>query len=237
MKRNPRKTVKHYHRAIREAEYKRQVKLMRPYFGDTFKPDGGYDLRDFEDWSGAQKRKVTKYWRVMAGLVSQDHQARYYRRDDHLETAIAYTQQTELLPGQTAAVFPIPEAAKLDVEFSTTGRIKVRREGREVQKFFFDPTSLAFDPEREAKRLIAAIPENARLKLMVGSHEGRSTFDRGDLQREIHRITVGGGSDRGRKFMVEGMPHYAHWLLGAVTYERRPRKPRRTRLHRARMKS
>lgn len=237
MKNNPRKTARHYHKAIREAEYKRQVKLMRPYFGDTFCPDGGFDLRDFDDWTGAQKKKVTKYWRVMAGLVSQDHQARYYRREDHLDAAIAYTQQTELLPGQTAAVFPIPKAATLDVKFTRTGRIRVKREGREVMKFFFDPTSLAFDPDREADRLAAAIPEDARVKLMVGSHEGRASFDRDELKREVHRITVGGGSDRGRRFMKHGLPHYAQWLLGAVAYERRAKRPRRTRLHRARMKS
>jgi hypothetical protein len=233
MKQNPRRTSREYHRDIREAEYKRQVKLMRPYFGSVFRPSSGYDLRYFEDWTGAQKRKLTKYWRVVAGHVSTDHQARYFRRKDHLETAIAYTQQSDFLPGQRAAIFTVPKEAELDVEFTERGRIRVKREGREVIKAFFDPTELTFEPDKAIKKALARLPESARFKFMTGTHESRETFNRLEVGEHLARRI-----SRYQRMQPDpgAKRHYSQWILGLVAYERKPKRRRVSGMQRSRLR-
>ena len=83
----------------RTVNYMERVEKMRPFFRDVFTPDAGFNLHNIDSWTSAQKRKVTRYFRVMAPrLTGGERVVKRYRRPDHLDSAIRSSLQEEMLP-------------------------------------------------------------------------------------------------------------------------------------------
>lgn len=208
-------------REIKKALYKDRVKAMRPYFGEMFKAKSGFDLRKSEEWTGAQRARVTKYWRVMAPHVAKSHKARYFKREDHLREAIAYTQQEAFLPGQRAALFAAEESEALRVKFDSRGAIAVKRQGVEVDKVYFDVKGFMEDPEAEIQKAIEALPDSKRYKIMMGPHESRGSFNKESLPDAIRFLLSKYSDDEVYDPLDLNSQYYQNWLLGLVGYKGR----------------
>src|SRR3990172_5840329 len=192
-KRNPRMrrtygpTDAQQKKQIKRSLYRERVKKLRPYFGTLFKAPAGFDLRKSPDtWPRNAKKKLTKYWRVIAPQVAQKHKPRYFRRPDHLRAAIAHTQQEDFLPGQRAALFPLEPGEKLTTKFTRKGKIKVTRQGVGVEKAYFDLQRMLTDPDTEVERTVTKLPPGAlRFKIMMGPHESRGTWREEDIAQGV----------------------------------------------------
>lgn len=209
-------------RAIKRSLYRDRVEKLRPYFGTLFRPqaDGSYDLRKSPDeWSPQAKTRLTKYWRVIAPQIAQAHKARYYRRADHLKSAIAHTQQEDFLPGQRAVLFPLEEGEKLKVKFTRTGRVKVDRQGVGVQKSFFDPQLMITDPEAAARDALQRLEPGAlRYKIMMGPHESRGTWRAEDIEQAIMWFVSKYENEETSDPYDTHSRYYTNWLFGIVGY-------------------
>jgi hypothetical protein len=192
---------------------------MRPYFGQQFKPSSGFDLRYFDQWSPHMKAKITKYWRVIAPQVARPHKARYFRRPDHLEEAIAYTQQEAFLPGQTAALFAADEGEALDIKFARDGTPRVKRQNISVEKVYFNLHLMFADPEKAIREALDQLPPGARrYKIMMGPHESRSTLHRGNIVSFVMRLLEQYGDDERYDPDDERSSYFEYWMLGLVGY-------------------
>lgn len=209
-------------RYIRQSKLYDRVKALRPFFGDLFKPANGYDLRYIDEWSPSQKKKVNKYWQVMAPLVTRPHVARYYRKKDHLDAAIVYSQQEQFLKGQTAALFDMNRDEVLKVRFSRSGEINVRRGGVSVKKVYFNPVDLIADPIETVREAAEELEGARRFKLIMGPHESRGYFKSVDSMLDaVASIQAQYGDDEHDE-SDEYSHYYANWLFGVIGYYGKP---------------
>lgn len=205
-------------RYIKHSKLYDRVEAMRPYFGDLFKASNGYHLGKIGEWSRAQVNKVNKYWQVMAPLVSRPHKARYYRRKDHLDAAIVYSQQEQFLKGQTAALFDMNRDEVLKVRFTRSGEIQVRRGGVSVRKVYFNPVDLISDPIETVRDAAAELKGARRFKLIMGPHESRGYFKTVDSLLEGIAAIQSKYSDDEYDEDDEHSHYYANWLFGLIGY-------------------
>lgn len=213
-KKKPLLTKKEREAAIAEYNYRDRVKRMRGIFGDQFKAKDGYDLRKFNSWTPAQKSKVTKYFRVIAPRITGPFVKKYYRRKDHLTEAIVESQQEQLLPGQTAAVFSVDDPReKVQVKFSKKKPATVVRRGIEQVSLRFDRAAFLDDPEAEVERVLDLTDANV-FRIITGANLQNRTLNRNEIIDEIFKIIANYSADtpgyQGRSF--------DEWLNGLVAY-------------------
>jgi hypothetical protein len=199
-------------------DYIDRVKLMRPYFGDTFKPDKGFNLHDVESWSPAQKTKVTRYFRIMAPRIAGgEKQVKRYRRKDHLLSAIDASLQEERLPGQTAAVFSVDPGQRVEITFDKKHKPIVKRGGITEQEFRFDKNSLMRNWKDEVTSKLAQT--DARLfKVIMGANRSEKTFNRDQLMDEIIQLMESYPVRRYGKRRYDDR-RFDEWLNGFVAYK------------------
>ncbi len=165
----------------------KRIKKIRPYFGDKFKAKGGYDLHEIDNWSAAKKKKATKYFLAMAPeLMTEKKVVKRMRDPVRLQRMILRTDQTELLPGQTAAVFHVEKGRNVTVEMNRAGKISYELDGVPENELTFNIAALHKNSDAEIDRVLALTDANVfRMKLVVG--EGYDTFNRTDIRTEVNR--------------------------------------------------
>lgn len=198
-----------------------RVEKMRPYFGDVFKPDSGYDLRKPDAWTPAMKARVTKYYRIMAPRLTPENKVvKRYRRKDHIQRAILATYQEKLLPGQTAAVFTVDPGQDLEIEFNKYHEPIVRRAGVRENEYKFDKKNLAADPLAEIARILDEIGDEAKVfKIVTGGNTSSESFTREALiDRVLEWMKSYESADATRQqgpYSFDAQP-WDQWMHGVV---------------------
>lgn len=203
-------------RAIKREQYKERAKKMRPYI-DGFSAGDGFDLRDVDSWTPQQKRKVTRYWEVMAIQISRPHVAKFYKNKERLEAAIDYAQQDRLLPGQKAALIPAESKKSVSVKFDRDNKIQVKRHGVGIDKVSFNPNRFLSDPYEELERALSKTDAKI-FKIMTGPHETKGSFRREELPEILSKLLAlyddssYDADDKRSKF-------YGNWLRGLIGFK------------------
>jgi len=202
-------------RAIKRERYKDRVKVMRKYF-DGFEASAGFNLREPNNWTPAQKAKVTRYWEVMGIQVARPHVVKRFRKPERIYAAAEFSQQDRQLPGQRAVLIPVDDPTNISISFSKDNQIKVKRSGVNINKLKFNRRSFLVDPIAELRRVLTATDATV-FKFMNGPHESRGVFTRGELEQRIVQIIAEYGaeeydpSDRRSR-------HWKNWLTGLIPY-------------------
>lgn len=199
--------------AIERFNLNERVKKLRPYFGDTFKPSEGYDLRYMDEWTPAQKAKVTEYYRVMAPRLAGDYVVKRYRRKDHLRSAINEAHQEKVLKGQKAVLFSVDPGEELDVRFSRTGKALVSRNNVDQETLLFNKRAFLEDPQAEIDRVLSETNANV-FRIVTGENESLRTFTRSDLAVYIFKLIQDYGEDN----VEYEWEFFENWLNGIVAY-------------------
>ena len=193
---------------------KDRVKQIRPYFGYVFKPSEGYDLRDIEEWHPSKKKKATGYLLAMApDLMTEEKVIKRMRKPERLEAMIMRSDQTEFLPGQTAAVFHVEKGRELSVDMDKRGVIDYELDGIEENELKFNVANLHKDADAEIDRVLEQTDANVfRTKLIVG--EGYDVFNRDDIRSEVHRYM----QDYQRRRPKDNIEKWDQFLRGLVAF-------------------
>lgn len=193
---------------------KTRVKQIRPYFGEMFKPVKGYDLRDVDEWTKAKVKKATRYFLAMApDLAKPDKVVKRMRRPERLQAMIMRSDQTELLPGQTAAVFGVESGLDLQIDMDKRGNIIYRLEGIRENELKFNIAALHDDADVEIDRVLALTDANVfRVKLVVG--EGYNVFSRSEVRIEVLRYMA----DYDRSRPRDNIEKWDQFMRGLVAF-------------------
>lgn len=201
--------------AIKRERYKQRVAELRRYF-EGFKAADGFDLRDVDEWTAAQKAKISRYWEVMGIQVARPHVVKRYKRPERIKAAAEFAQQDRLLKGQKAVLIPADDAKELRVSFDKDDRIKVRRRGVYVNKISFNKRAFLADPITELRRVLNTTDAQV-FKFMNGPHESRGVFNRDELEQRVLQIIAEYGSDMYDK-SDRRSHHWKNWLTGLIPY-------------------
>lgn len=202
----------------RTVNYLERVEMMRPYFRDVFTPDAGFNMHDINEWTPAQKTKITRYFRIMAPRITGgDRVIKRYRRKDHLDSAIRSSLQEEMLPGQTAAVFSVDPGQELDIKFTRKHVAVVKRGGILEDEIRFDKNAFLRDWKAEVNKALAQT--DAKLfKIITGANKSEETFTRADLLEEIASLMelYGEAELDPKEFDAK---YFGEWLNGIIGYK------------------
>lgn len=207
---------------IKTTEYMERIEKLREHriFGDTFDAKNGFNLRKMDDVTPAQKRKITRYYRVMANKLSgAPVQIFRPRRKDHLESAIDASLQEERLPGQKAAIFVIPDAKqKVQVRFRRDGTAVTKRGRLTEQSLLFDKNEFINDWKGELDRVLENVPDAKVFKFIAGGNKSSDTFTRADLVARIAQLieTYTEEREEATGFVDR---FFGEWLNGVIAYE------------------
>ena len=207
---------------IKTTEYMERVEKLREHriFGDTFDASSGFNLHDVDSWSPAMKRKITRYYRVMAPKYAAGQITQVYRprRADHLEAARRASLQEEKLPGQKAILFTLPSRRqKLSVKFRADGSAVTERAGISQRSLLFDKNAFIADWKKELDRVLGETDAKV-FKYIAGGNVSADTFTRNNIEDillnliETYTEEAALSTDFTQRFFGE-------WLNGLVAYE------------------
>lgn len=202
----------------RIVNYMERVEMMRPYFRDVFTPTAGFNLHDIDDWTPAQKRKVTRYFRVMAPRITGGERVvKRYRRKDHLDSAIRSSLQEEMLPGQTAAVYSVDPGQELQIKFTRKHALIVTRGGILEDEIRFDKNAFLRDWKSEVNKALEST--DAKLfKIITGANRSEQTFTRTTLIEEIAQLMESYGEAELDPSEFDAK-WFGEWLNGIIAYK------------------
>lgn len=199
--------------------YMERVKALRPFFGDTFKASEGFNLHDVENWTPAQKRKVTRYYRELAPIIaSGNFQVKRYRKPERLNAAIEASLQEQKLPGQKVAVFSVDPGERVELEWKAREREPiVKRGGIEEQKLMFDKNAFLADWKSEVERVLSQTDANV-FKVVTGRFRTTETFTREAVIDRILAFMVSYPEEMKQSKGFEDK-WYGEWLNGIIAYK------------------
>lgn len=140
--------------AVKLAE---RVKLLRKV-ARGFDAADGYDLRNIQNLTGAQKRRVARYAAVAERMMFGGRKL-VRASGKKLRALQEFSQQPEKLKDFKVAFIPTVSPETTSVEVSKSGDVKVIRDGIE-QRYYFARKGMRSDRDvmREAERLMDTMP-------------------------------------------------------------------------------
>jgi len=201
-------------------------------YADGFDPASGYDLRRFNEWTPAQKARITKAFKVVDSLASRPYQI-YKTTNKKRLNKVQRASQHETFPKWLKVAF-VPtngQREKVRVRITKRGIVKfkqgsVNRQTINFQDYGYTLEDVALDPVAVTQNVVSQV-KATRYKIQAGEHEvnrGKSLGVRPGNSWPGERITA----------MVQRMVNYysadkydpedsnssyfGNWLFGLVAY-------------------
>lgn len=210
-----------------------QYKGLRKY-ATGFDAKNGYDLRDIDNWTASQKRKVREYAKVVHELQARSNVVYKTRSASKLEIAQEAGQHPKGFKQIKVAFIPYTPAKS---DPSAKPRVTVSDRGVSVKAKYYEKVFFAFDKTRLAKRTeqeLDRIVKNAEsdgfkhFTIATGLHQLGQTFDGASFKNAVLMLMA---KYDGRKPLPDSSGnrgdspkshHWKLWLEGMVGYRFTP---------------
>jgi len=200
-------------------------------FADGFEASDGFDIRQINRWTPAQKGKISRMFRIIDKLTSRPFQVYRSRNKKNLRKVQQAAQHDEFPKNLKVAFVPSSsQKARVKIRITKKGNVKfkqgsVRREVIDFASYGYAPEDLALDPGAVVEDVARQVPAN-RYKIQAGEHEvnqGRSigrmgsSFQRNKLKEAVMKMVNYYSADR---FDVnnKNSSYFGNWLFGIVGY-------------------
>lgn len=208
-------------------DYAEMVKRLRP-FTTGFSSRDGYNLRNVDNWTLAQKRKVTRYFKKAVDLASKQFTLYRSNNKQQMQRARALANQKGY-PGFHSIFYPAPPGSKIRYDKKRNVPVVKNQGIRSVRYYWEDfgytPEDVAEDVEGVISDIINQVPEN-RFAIIAGEYAfGKGVpqiFPAEPLIRQVSRLTAR-YSQSYYDSESTSSSYYGNWLLGleAWTFDRR----------------
>lgn len=192
---------------LRRLEYvdeQGEIRSLKPAKG--FEAKDGYDLRKINEWTPAQKRKITRYYKELDDLTSRPFHPFAPRSKSHLKISQKYSQHRSGFPKFKVAFIPTDGSVTPKVKFTKKGEMRVIQKGVEKQAFFLSLNTLLTDPKGAMDSITQATGFDT-FTIMAGTHEIFSLLgDSATIADEIAK--------KQKKY-----DNHREWLHGVIGYK------------------
>lgn len=200
---------------------------------DGFTAKDGYDIRLYDTWTAAQKRRIQKYYGYVRALEAQERHI-IFPRSEKIKKTLTDAFHGDIPSKHFKAVFmpynapktlPGAKPVKPHIKINRIGQIIVKV-GRNTRTFTpFDQVHLALYPEEEIDDVYEATPKAKLFFVQVGEYQTVNAKSRGTMKRQILHwmnqydgvkpLPVGSGNTGD----APELHHYSKWLSGMIAYE------------------
>jgi hypothetical protein len=190
-----------------------------------FEARDGFDLRDIDSWTPAEKSKVTRLWNLVDELTAKPFQVVRKRKPENIRAVQEFAQHEtypkELKVAIIKVAYPEEKATvRIDPktrEVSVTER-GVTRRSHDFDEYV-DYDALEADPRGTIKGMIDAIPESQMYGIQAGKYEVDQTYTKRGVTTAIINLMAKYSKAEGFNPNDKNSSHWSNWLGGVVAYE------------------
>lgn len=224
--------------------YKAAVKVLRHGFEDPetgrrmgkfakgFEASEGFDLRKIEDWTPAQKRKVTKMFALIDELTARPFTVYRARDTKRLEQVQKAAQHPYIDKNLKVAFIPVNRKQPVKVRINKKGQVtfkqgNVARIPINFSDYGITPADLALDTKQAVKKIVKAVPAK-RYRVQAGEFECNEMYSAGiigsafvgdELPEVIEKLVNKYSSENGYDPEDSNSSWYGNWLFGVIGYQ------------------
>ena len=199
-------------------------------YASGFAAADGYDLRDIDSWTPAQKAKVTKYWNALNDLTARSNYVFRGRNKEHLRIAQEVAQHPPKMPAFKVAFIPFTppkgEPGFVPELKFTKGTVIVKSQHHTRRYIPFDKEALVENPDAEIKRAISEAGNAKIFTIQAGMYEISTASDKGMIGEHVKRLMAkydGVTTLTGDKKKDDPAAHdHRRWLNGIIGYKFAP---------------
>lgn len=190
-----------------------------------FEARDGYNLRDIDTWTPAEKAKVTKLWNLVDELTAKPFQIVRKRKAENIRAVQEFAQHESFPPELKVAIIKVayPEEKAtvtvdpqtLDVAVTERG---VTRRTHDFEKLV-DFTALEDEPRETIKAMVEAAPESQMYGIQAGKYEVDRTYTKRGVTTAIINLMAKYSKKEGYNPKDKNSSHWSNWLKGVVAYE------------------
>lgn len=195
-----------------------------------FTPDDGYDLRKFNEWTSARKKRVRKYYEDIHFLMAQERRIVYPRKKE-VRDKLQHAFHGDVASKMFKAVFipyvtPILSSGETHagkITYTDAG-IKIHNGGNVRHFEPFDQLALAKNPKKEIKRVTTLMKGASLFYVQVNEFQTLNGAEVGAITDQVLKYVARYDGvkalPRGRHYGDRPKDHYyGDWLKGLVGYE------------------
>lgn len=205
-------------------------------FAKGFEARDGFNLREIDDWTPAQKAKVTRYFNQVDKLMARPFTIVRSRKPENLKLVQEAAQHQEYLPDIKVAFVPVArpgEPTEVIITRPTKAepkkRVIIRERGVKREPVTFERAGLGFeDLADDIDGAVATFTEQFPGKLYVplaGEYEmkGQAT-NAGALAGQLAALMDKYSEEEGHDPDDPNSHYWENWLFGVAVYDFRTQK-------------
>lgn len=222
----------------RKQEYIDAVKALRhgiedPITGentgrlaDGFDPRDGFDIRKFDEWTPAQKSRITKLYNLVDKLSARPFYIYRGRKPENIRLMQEVAQHEEFPKGLKVAFLPSPARIKPKIRITKRRQVVIKqgnitRRAISFKEVGITPEQVAMDPKWATKKAAEQLAGD-HFQIRAGKSLIPQIYGRGYLPRKVAMLVERYGADN---YDPEdpSSSFFGNWLEGfeAYDYERR----------------
>ena len=218
----------------RKQEYIAAVKALRhgiddPITGEStgrlatgFDARDGYDLRKFDDWTPAQKARVTRLYNLVDHLAARPFYIYRGRKPENIRLMQEVAQHEQFPKELKVAFIPSPARIKPKIRITKRRQVVIKQGNITRRSVMFSelgitPEDLALEPKRKTQEAVNQILGKT-YQIMAGKYLIPTAFSKNALASKVAILVEKYGSDN----YDEDDPsssHYSNWMLGIQSYD------------------
>lgn len=228
------RTREFYLRALRGTQDK-DGEMLSPGLRDVasgFDAKHGYRLADFDEWTPAQKAKITKYHNELQRMTAQPwtiHHERSSTKREKMNEVLGYDT------GYKFKVVILPYVKKVDkrgrevkpkVSLTKQGAVRVGNKWYNKVSVQLNQVALARNSKAEVARVLEAVPDAQRFTILTNPHnEMPGLYDRSLIADRVRQLMLKYDGikplPRGSGNAGDSPKHHKWtlWMHGLVGYE------------------
>lgn len=219
----------------RKAEYIQAVKALRrgiedPITGestgrlaDGFDAADGYDLRKFDEWTPAQKAKVTRLYNLVDELTARPFYVYRGRKPENIRLMQEVAQHEQFPSELKVAFLPSPARIKPKIRI-TKKREVVIKQGRITRRAVvledvgLTPEDFAIDPKGSTEQALESIEPGKAYQIKMGKYLSKRAYSKGYLPKKVAMLVEKYGADTYDPDDPSSS-YFGNWLKGFEVYQ------------------
>lgn len=188
-----------------------------------FEARDGYDLRKFDDWTPAQKAKVTKLYNLADHLASRPFYIYRGRKPENIRLMQEVAQHEQFPKELKVAFLPSPARVKPKIRI-TKKREVIIKQGRITRRAVtlkdagLTPEDFALDPKASTKQAIDYLERGKRYQIKAGKYLIPNTYDAKYLPVAVAKLVQRYGTDN-YDSTDPSSSYFGNWLTGFEVYD------------------
>lgn len=190
---------------------------------DGFEARDGYDLRRFDEWTPAQKAKVTKLYNLVDHLTARPFYVYRGRKPENIRLMQEVAQHEEFPKELKVAFLPSPAKIKPKIRITKKREVvikqgRITRRAVVLENVGLTPEDFALDPKGATKQALEELEPGKAYQIKMGKYLSKNAYSKGYLPKKVAMLVEKYGADNYDP-TDPSSSYFGNWLMGFEVYQ------------------